>query len=311
MSESFPPSPKLDPGTGLEEQAVELADGRQIRTVRAGDGPGPLIVFEAGMSAPAACWVHTQRELSVHARTLSYDRAGYGGSDIDAADRTLERLTEDLTSLLDAIGESEPVVLVGHSWGGPILRCFADQHPERVAGLVFIDGTVAEMMTPGITRLNLVVFRVNTLLARLGRIGPILRGVLPNGFSNAISPEDQALLVRDYACAPAMAAGRREALQVGAAVPLLKRLQADGTPNVPTICLQAGDITRATAKMRARWNAIVEKLMESAPRGRLIVVDGAGHLIPQEKPEPVHDAILEVFSKANGPAEGQEAREGR
>ena len=305
------PRPELDPGAGLTEQTVVLRDGRRIRTVVAGDADGPLIVLEAGMSAPAACWVHTQRELSAHARTLSYDRAGYGGSDIDDADRTVERLAEDLTGLLDAIGETRPVVLVGHSWGGPILRCFADQHPERVAGLVFVDGSVAELMTPGMVRLTAASFRVSSLLARLGRTGQILRMSAPHGISSAISPEDQAIFVRDYACVRAMKAGRRELVQIGAAVPLLKRLQADGTPDVPTICLQAGRVERATAKVRPLWNGIAEKLMAAVPRGRVVVVEGAGHLIPQEQPAAMHDAILEVLAEANGVPDAQTARRDR
>lgn len=292
------PAPSLDPGEGLTERAVVLPDGRRIRTVVAGDADGPLIVFESGMSAPAATWVHTQRELSAHARTLSYDRSGYGGSDADPADRTLERLADDLTTVLDTVGETAPVVLVGHSWGGPILRQFAAEHPERVAGLVFVDATLAEVMTPGNVRLNALAFRVNTLLARLGRTGLIMRMALPHGFSSAISPEDQALVARDYACVAAQTTGRREGAQIGAAVPLLARLQAAGTPDVPTICLQAGRVERATAKVRPLWNGAAEKLMAAAPRGRVIVVEDAGHLIPQEQPAVVHDAILEVFSEA-------------
>src|SRR5690348_7809146 len=145
----------LCPGTGLREQQVALPDGRRLRAVLAGDADGPLVVFEAGMSAPAASWIHTQREVSSRARTLSYDRAGYGGSDVDPHERTLERIVDDLTALLDAQGETAPVVLVGHSWGGPILRLFAERSPDRVAGLVFVDATVVEVMPDRkSTRLN-------------------------------------------------------------------------------------------------------------------------------------------------------------
>ncbi|HEY3562369.1 MAG TPA: alpha/beta hydrolase [Kribbella sp.] len=292
------PIPSLDPGAGLTERVVVLPDGRRIRTVVAGDADTPLIVFESGMSAPAATWVHTQRELSEHARTLSYDRSGYGGSDVDPADRTLERLADDLDTLLDVVGETRPVVLVGHSWGGPILRQFAARHPERVAGLVFVDATVAEVMTPGNVRLNALAFRVITLLARLGRTGLIMRMGLPNGFASAISPEDQAVVARDYACVTAQRAGMREGAQIGAAVPLLAQLQAAGTPDVPTICLQAGRVERATAKVRPLWNGVAEKLMSAVPRGRVIVVEDAGHWTPQEQPAVVRDAILEVLREA-------------
>ncbi|NYI77672.1 pimeloyl-ACP methyl ester carboxylesterase [Nocardioides panzhihuensis] len=178
--------------------------------------------------------------------------------------------------MLDAIGETGPVVLVGHSWGGPILRCFADQHPERVAGLVFVDATIAEIMTPRMIRLNRASFRIITLLARLGRTGLIIRMALPHGFSSAISPEDQALLARDYACVQAMKAGTREAEQIGAAGPLLRRLQAAGTPDVPTVCLQAGRVERVTAKLRLLFNGVAEKLMAAAPPGALRRGRGCG-----------------------------------
>ncbi|MGH4001812.1 MAG: alpha/beta fold hydrolase [Pseudonocardiaceae bacterium] len=292
---------ELDPGTALTERVVTLPDRRRIRTVVAGEADGPLVLFEAGMSAPAATWIHTQRELSAHARTLSYDRAGYAGSDIDDADRTLERLSQDLTDLLDAVGETKPVVLVGHSWGGPILRCFANQHPERVAGLVFVDSSVAEVMRPGSIRAIVVSFRIMSLLARFGGAGLIMRTSLPHGFSEAISPEDRAVMLRDYACARAMKAGCREGGQIAASLSLLERLQAMGTPDVPTLCLQGGRVDRGMATMRPRINRIAEELMAATPRGRAVIVEDAGHLIPQERPDAVHDAILDVLSQVKGP----------
>jgi pimeloyl-ACP methyl ester carboxylesterase len=42
--------------------------------------------------------------------------------------------------------------------------------------------------------------------------------------------------------------------------------------------------------------------MAAAPRGRAVVVEGAGHLIPQEQPAAVRDAILEVIESATGGA---------
>jgi pimeloyl-ACP methyl ester carboxylesterase len=288
----------LDPGTGLTEQLVALPDGRRLRTVVAGEGPGPLVVFEAGMSAPAASWTHTQREVSARARTLSYDRAGYGGSDVDPQDRTLERIVDDLTALLDMIGETAPVVLVGHSWGGPIIRLFADRHPERVAGLVFVDSTLVEVMPPRSAKIATASFKVMALLSRLGAQSLILKVALPHGASKQISEADLAIMRRDYACARAMRAGGREGKQIIASLPTMRRLQDKGTPAVPTVCLQGGRVDRGMATMRPVFNETATALMAAVPFGRVVVVEDAGHLIPQESPEVVRDTILEVVDAA-------------
>jgi pimeloyl-ACP methyl ester carboxylesterase len=294
------PGAGLDPGRGLHEQYVPLADGRRLRAVVAGAGAGPLVVFEAGMSAPAACWVHTQREISTHVRTLSYDRAGYGGSDPDSHARTLERLVDDLTGLLDGVGETAPVVLVAHSWGGPIVRLFAERHPDRVAGIVFVDATLAEGMSGRNARVVGASFVLVALLAKLGGPDRVMRMVLPQGASPEISLADLEIMRRDFACGQAMRAGRSEARQIVAALPVMRRLQAAGTPDVPTICLQAERVERGMRKLRPLLNRVAAELMDAVPNGRAVVVPGAGHLIPQEQPAVVRDAILAVTDATKG-----------
>jgi len=298
---SDPATPHLDPGRALREQFVVLPDSRRLRAVVAGEGDGPLIVFEAGMSAPAASWVHTQREISAHARTLSYDRAGYGGSDDDAQDRTLERMVDDLTGLLDGIGESKPVVLVAHSWGGPIIRLFAQRHPGRVAGMVFVDATLAEAMSARNARIIGTSFAVGSLLVRLRGPDHVMRMTLPHGASPEISADDLQVMQRDYACSRAMRAGRSEARHIVAALPTMRQLQTEGTPDVPTICLQAGRVDRGMKKTRPTLNRVATELMAAVPRGRVVIVEGAGHLIPQEQPGAVRDAILAVADTAGRP----------
>ncbi|GAA0595607.1 alpha/beta hydrolase [Kribbella sandramycini] len=288
----------LHPGAGLTEQYVVLPGGRRLRAITAGRGDGPLVVFEAGMSAPAACWAHTQRELSAQARTLSYDRAGYGGSDVDPADRTLERIADDLTALLDALGETAPVVLVGHSWGGPIIRLFAERHPERVAGLVFIDATIVEVMPASDSKLLSRSFAVMGLLARLGGKNLIVKQTIPH-WSPEISMTDRELMTRDYACVRAMRAARREAQQVIPALTTMRRLQAAGTPDVPTICLQAGRVDRGMKQRRPLFNHAAAELMAAVPRGRVEIAADTGHLVPQENPAATHAAIREILTAAS------------
>ncbi|MBP2478232.1 pimeloyl-ACP methyl ester carboxylesterase [Crossiella equi] len=284
----------LNPGTGLVERVHTLPDGRRLRLVVAGRGPGPLVVFEAGLSAPAASWVHTQREVSAHTRTLSYDRAGYGGSDPDPHPRTLERLADDLTAVLDLVGETEPVVLVGHSWGGPILRLFADRHPDRVAGLVFVDASLAEAMPARNARLARRLFQVLSVVARFGGGNMIMRISLPHGLSPEISESDVDIMRRDHTSVRAMRAAAQEAAQILTALPVLRRLQAAGTPPVPTVCLQGGRADRGAAETRRVLNRVAAELMAAVPHGEVVVAEDAGHLVPQESPGIARDTILRV-----------------
>ncbi|WP_394619927.1 alpha/beta fold hydrolase [Lentzea sp. JNUCC 0626] len=283
-----------DPGLGLTEQTVTLPDGRAIRTVRAGQAPGPLIVFEAGMSAPASSWIHTQREVSARYRTLSYDRAGYVGSDPDTHDRTLDRIVDDLTAVLDAVNETDPVVLVGHSWGGPIIRVFADRHPDRVAGMVFVDATLAEIMATRNAKVAAGFFALMGLIARFGGKELIRKQTFRNGVAPEISTADVEIMTRDYANPRGMKAGSREAAQIANALPVLRRVQANGTPDVPVVSLQAGLVERGMTKWRPLFNQYAQDLMDAAPRGKMVVVEGAGHLIPQESPEIVRETIFGV-----------------
>jgi pimeloyl-ACP methyl ester carboxylesterase len=102
-------------------------------------GEGPVIVFEAALGGSSISWSLVAPEVATFARAFAYDRAGFGWSDAGPLPRTAGRVADELRVLLDRAGEKPPYVLVGHSFGGFVMRIFARRHAADTAGLVFAD----------------------------------------------------------------------------------------------------------------------------------------------------------------------------
>jgi pimeloyl-ACP methyl ester carboxylesterase len=81
---------------------------------------------------------------------VALDAPGHGETPADAADpaaRSLEGIAADAALALDALGLSR-VLVVGHSWGGAIALTLAARHPERVLGVIAIDGGFTPRRSP-------------------------------------------------------------------------------------------------------------------------------------------------------------------
>jgi pimeloyl-ACP methyl ester carboxylesterase len=99
----------------------------------------PTVVIEQGAGEPSRLWWPVQDKIAEFASVCTYDRAGYGWSEPVAAGRTITERAEDLHTLLSNAGIPGPYILVAHSYGGFIVRCFARNHPDQTAGLVLVD----------------------------------------------------------------------------------------------------------------------------------------------------------------------------
>lgn len=115
--------------------------GRMVRGLhihQQGSGD-PAVILESGIAGSSISWKHVEDQVSRFARVVSYDRAGLGWSASASSLRTLERMVAELRGLLAAAGLTPPYILVGHSFGGLIVRYFAARYPGEVAGLLLVD----------------------------------------------------------------------------------------------------------------------------------------------------------------------------
>jgi pimeloyl-ACP methyl ester carboxylesterase len=98
-----------------------------------------IVILEAGAGDFSVDWSLVQPGVARFARVCSYDRAGSGWSELGPRPRTMHQIVYELHTLLDKAGERPPYVLVGHSFGGALVRLYQSKYPADVAGEVLVD----------------------------------------------------------------------------------------------------------------------------------------------------------------------------
>jgi non-heme chloroperoxidase len=77
-------------------------------------------------------------KLTAHYHVYGITRRGFGASGYSATENGADRLGDDVLAVIDSLTLNRPI-LVGHSIAGEELSSVASRHPDRVAGLVYLD----------------------------------------------------------------------------------------------------------------------------------------------------------------------------
>lgn len=122
-------------------EMIEIAPGRRLHYICEGPLTGPFVLCDAGaFGLYADCW-WLKEELKKTCRVCLYDRAGMGASDpvpvgvIPSPDWH----GADMRRLVQALGVTEPFILVGHSMAGLRLHAFANLWRKDLKGMVLVD----------------------------------------------------------------------------------------------------------------------------------------------------------------------------
>jgi len=117
-------------------------------------GSGPTVLCVSGWPELASSWHNQVDFLSSHGyRVAALDVRGYGGSSVptEVERYTLRELTSDIAAVARALSD-EPIVVVGHDWGAPIVWNTAIRHPEVVRAVAGL--SVAHIPAMGISLID-------------------------------------------------------------------------------------------------------------------------------------------------------------
>jgi pimeloyl-ACP methyl ester carboxylesterase len=110
-----------------------------------GDSTKRPVLFIHGSPGSWEGWVKflLNPVLQKQFQLIAIDRPGYGGSGLGEAVTSLKTQADDILEVLKFNKSNLPAILVGHSYGGPVIARSAIDYSEKVSGLVFVASSVS------------------------------------------------------------------------------------------------------------------------------------------------------------------------
>lgn len=252
-------------GASSFEEQVNVGGRRLHINCMGGNVEGsPTVILETGLGDSSSVWNRVQPKVAKFARVCSYDRAGLGGSEPAPVPRTIEAVVADLHTLLANAKVPSPYVLVGHSLGGVLARLYASRYPKEVVGMVLVDSAHEDEPDRGLA-------------------------LLPPEMLKQSKPEDFVIRHPRESVDHCSIRALMNAANWRSSIPLIVLTQ--GQPYSPNDY----PIPSLAAKFYQLHLEMQKDLVRRSSRGKQVIAEKSGHIIHQDQPELVIDAIRQVM----------------
>jgi len=258
------------------------SQGRSIYYER--HGAGPAILFLHGAGSNAATWWQQLPAFTARYTCLTMDIRCFGRSSAPASEFALAHFVADAMALLDQ-EKIDKVVLIGQSLGGMIGLRIALAHPDRAAGFVACDTSLAIDH-------------------------PVLVDSIEQRFKavSAVSIEQRSLGAWFLKSQPALAALYA---QINHFNPSAHSIPAEAWRSA-MLSLNQPDNLLATAEIEALQcptlflvgaedpivpSEVMKELSQRVPGSELLILNEAAHSAYFEKPAQFNEQVLEFLSR--------------
>jgi len=239
-----------------------VPNGRTINYLHVGDENLPLVVFVHGSPGSLSAFIDFMADTALlkHAQLITVDRAGFGESNFGYAEKSLEKQAEYLKPILQKHKNNKPVILVGHSLGGPVIVRMAMDDQPLIDGLVIVAGSIDPELEP------------HEAWFRAPLTTPFLRWIIPRSF--------RASNLEIYKLKP----------ELEKMIPLWKNITC------PVVVIQ-GKKDDLVSPANADF---AKKMLVSAASVNFILKEDMNHFVPWQHPELIRGAILDLLKYRAG-----------
>lgn len=286
-------------------QFVAINGGVTVHLRDEGPRAAPVIMLLHGSNADLHTWEPWVQALKGRYRVIRFDQVGHGLTGPDPReDYSTANFVADIGEVADKLGLGT-FILGGNSMGAKHALAFAIAHPERLSGLVLVDGSGGPMLK--IARLekdDKDSGNVGFAIARMPGVNRIAEQITPR--SLIAQSLEQTVSVKSIVT-PAMIdrywellryPGNRRATLARFSMPFDPLAEADiAKVKIPTLILW-GEEDRIIPVEAGQW------LAKTLPDNTLRIYPGIGHL-PQEEAPAATLADLEAWLAQHAPAPKQ------
>jgi pimeloyl-ACP methyl ester carboxylesterase len=242
-------------------------------------GKGPAIVLVHGFPLDGAMWSGVARALSPRFHVFKPDLPGRGNSEAPAP-KSIEAHADFLESLLGQI--EGPVGLAGFSFGGYVALALMKRRPEKVRALALVDTRASADDDAGRAKRDETIAAV-----REQGVAPLVES-MP---AKLVSPESMGRADLVERVRRIISRQRPETVEADLTA---MRDRPDSNDFLPEISVPALVVVGERDVLTPPADS--EAMAAAIPNARLVVVPGAGHLTPMERPKAVAEALGEFFA---------------
>ena len=194
------------------------------------------------------------------ATIVSYERAGFGGSEMGPPD--LDPLTQvrQVVAALERLQVPSRRILVGHSYGGLMAVVHADMYRDQVAGVVLVDPMNSRFVDA---------------------TGDFVYTTVPH----ITEPKND---------------GERAIARLVTTFGSVLNVARDAEPRLraPMVVISSTkSMWNGRERENRAWGASHEAIVAAAPGRRLVIAEGSGHQIARDRPDTIIDAVVSLVEK--------------